>query len=182
MVKNGYGRIVLISSAVGIFGRTGQANYASAKAGMFGLSNALAHEGEPHGIRVNSVLPKAIGQIAKDRPQPGMETLREWATVLDSRRIPEAVTPLVTFLASRACYVTGELFSACAGCYSRVFVGLASGWLAPDATVVTAEAIQAHFDEVEDHGFAGLIPRSPYDEMRSVHERLQVAGYLASTA
>jgi NAD(P)-dependent dehydrogenase (short-subunit alcohol dehydrogenase family) len=176
MKEKGYGRIVLISSTSGIFGLPGNTNYAAAKAGLFGLSNALALEGREHGVFVNCVLPKSAGHtIAKDKPIPGMDYTE---MPIDARKTPESVTAMVTFLASRECPATGEVFSACAGRYARVFVGVARGWLAPDVSGIRAEDIREHFDEIEDHGFDGLVPRSIYEELAEVTEMLESAGYL----
>jgi len=181
MKENGYGRIVLTGSTSGMFGRPGQANYCAAKTGLFGVCNALAHEGPPHGILANCVLPKTVSSIARDRQQPGFagtDDERRKSKALDVRKTGQQVTALVSFLASRACSVTGQTFSACAGMYSRVFAGLAAGWLAPDATAVTAEDIQAHFEEIEDLRFDGLVPRSPWEEMSYAYDRLVEAGYM----
>ena len=55
MRENGYGRIVNTTSASGLFGNFGQANYGAAKAGLAGLTRVLALEGEAHGIKVNAI-------------------------------------------------------------------------------------------------------------------------------
>ena len=55
----GYGRVVMTSSAGGLFAMQGESNYAAAKAGVYGLVKALAFEGREHGIGVNAVLPHA---------------------------------------------------------------------------------------------------------------------------
>ena len=69
LVANGYGRLVFTSSGSGVFGRTNGANYASAKAGIVGLANALALEGAPHGILVNTVMPVGATRLA-GTPEP----------------------------------------------------------------------------------------------------------------
>jgi NAD(P)-dependent dehydrogenase (short-subunit alcohol dehydrogenase family) len=175
MRRNGYGRIVFVSSTSGLFGNTAMTNYTASKAGLFGLCNGLALEGKEHGVLANCVLPKAKTTITDNNVvRAGMRKMGS----LDERRTPESVEPLVTFLASRECSVTGEVFSACLGRYSRVFVGVAPGWLAADANAVTPEDIREHFDTIEDHGFAGLIPNSLNDELDVVEQMIKSAGYV----
>jgi NAD(P)-dependent dehydrogenase (short-subunit alcohol dehydrogenase family) len=62
MREKGYGRIVMISSSSGMFSHPGIANYAAAKAGIYGLTRALGAEGTPYGIRVNAILPSGLTQ------------------------------------------------------------------------------------------------------------------------
>ena len=149
MRSQGYGRIVLTSSSSGAFGRTHGANYASAKAGLLGLCNALALEGEEHGIFANAILPNARTRMS-DSPD------REHAHLPDGQRpvdlIPrfevEGVVPMVSYLASEACERTHEYFSTAGGRYARVFVGAAVGWRPEEETPPGAEEIAAHIDEI----------------------------------
>ena len=64
MIEQGYGRIVFTSSGTGAFGRPDGANYASAKAALLGLCNALAIDGAEHGILANAILPVAYTRLA----------------------------------------------------------------------------------------------------------------------
>ena len=174
MRAKGYGRIVMTSSAGGMFAMQGEANYAAAKAGVYGLGKALASEGEPHGIRVNTVLPMASTTIASDDPVPGhAERYPEGvAEVLKPRRLTEAVAPLVAYLCSRECELTGEAFSAGFGRYARVFVGETPGWVAPDVAAVTTEDVAEHLDEIRDRdGY--VVPADIYDEVRLIAATLR---------
>jgi NAD(P)-dependent dehydrogenase (short-subunit alcohol dehydrogenase family) len=165
----GDGRVVMTSSAGGLFAMQGESNYAAAKAGIYGLARALAFEGREHGIGVNVVLPMATTRIEAQAPVPDYDRhypagLRE---ALAPRRAVEAVVPLVTFLASAACGLSGEAFSAGFGRYARVFVGETPGWVAPEARGVSAEDVVGHLDEIRAlDGFA--VPGDIYDEVRFI--------------
>jgi NAD(P)-dependent dehydrogenase (short-subunit alcohol dehydrogenase family) len=179
MKQKGYGRVVMTSSSSGLFSHHGLSNYAAAKAGLYGLTKALAFEGRDHGVLVNAVLPYASTTITSGDPVPDLDEV--WAASMPpglsrsgmtpDRREPGLVAPLVTFLASRSCAVTGEAFSACGGRFARVFVGVADGWLAPDPGSVTAEAIAAHLDEIRDTSRSS-IPAWMFDEWADVARRL----------
>jgi hypothetical protein len=85
---------------------------------------------------------------------------------------PETVAPLVTYLASSACAVTGEVFSALAGRFARAFVGLTSGWLADDPYAVGPDDIAAHLGEIRDTD-GHWIPATIGEEQASVAEVLR---------
>ena len=109
MMKRRWGRIIGITSVVGVTGNPGQANYAAAKAGMMGLAKALAAEVATRGITVNCVAP---GFIASAMTGALSEEQRQRiATVIPMGRIgtPEEVAASVLFLASdEARYITGH--------------------------------------------------------------------------
>jgi len=166
MKSQGYGRIVLVASSAGAFGMPLGTHYAAAKAGIIGLANNVALEGQPHGITANTVLPFATTRMAG---QPGKGSLLELST-------PELVVPLVVYLASRECAVSHHNYSACAGRYARVFLGAANGWLPDrDAPPPSAEDVLNHFDEV-DSTEPFIIPGSIIDEMEAVARRVGLGG------
>jgi NAD(P)-dependent dehydrogenase (short-subunit alcohol dehydrogenase family) len=149
-------------------------NYAAAKGGVYGLGRALAFEGRDLGIKVNILLPGAATTIAggpiDDYDRHFRRELRE---VLAPRRAAESVAPMVTYLTSPACTVSGETFSAVAGRFARVLVGVTDGWMANDHLAVTPEDIVAHFGEICDPTTYHL-PTSVYDEYETLAERLGV--------
>ena len=118
MMKQRYGRIVNITSVVGAIGNAGQANYAAAKAGVAGLSRALARELGPRNITVNCVAP---GFIATDMT----EVLPEAAKTALLAQIPlgrlgqaDEIAAAVAFLASPAAgYITGTELHVNGGMY-----------------------------------------------------------------
>ncbi|MGE0307230.1 MAG: SDR family NAD(P)-dependent oxidoreductase [Acidimicrobiia bacterium] len=171
MKTNGYGRVVLTSSS-STFGHQANSNYAAAKAGVLGLTTALAGEGAGHGIRVNAVMPYAVSSIAKDNPLVGDDNpaIRGALDTLTSRRSPESVAPLVLYLASRECVVTGQAFSALAGRYARAFSGVTNGWISADPEP-SLEAIADHMSLIGDTT-SFIVPGSMLDEILSVSSRV----------
>ena len=108
MMKRKWGRIIGISSVVGITGNAGQTNYAAAKAGMIGFSKALAHEVASRGITVNNIAPGFIKTPMTDGLSE--EQVSKLQTSVPIGRLGEAedVAAAVIYLASsEAGYVTG---------------------------------------------------------------------------
>jgi len=109
MRDNGYGRIVLTSSSAGLYGNFGQTNYSAAKLALVGFMNTLKIEGEKHNIKVNTIAPMAATRLTANILPPDLaEKLK-----------PEFVAPLVLYLCSDQCPVTGALYNAGMGYYNR---------------------------------------------------------------
>ncbi len=110
MVKQRYGRIVNLSSVVGLRGNAGQVNYAASKAGVIGMTKSLAKELASRGVTVNAVAP---GFIATDMTAAMPDAAREAALAsipLQHLGTPEDVARAVAFLASdEAAYITGQV-------------------------------------------------------------------------
>jgi len=170
MKAAGYGRFVFISSSGGMFGQPMEAHYAAAKAGLVGLANVIAIEGAQHGILANTVLPFGFSRMVTETvgdPKALEET--GFLNVIQ----PELVVPIVAFLASRACEFTHQNYSACAGRFARVFVGLGEGWLAESGSNPTADDVAAHLSEVSaTEPFT--VPGSIFEEVFAVCDRLGV--------
>ncbi|MCV7153726.1 SDR family NAD(P)-dependent oxidoreductase [Mycolicibacterium pyrenivorans] len=167
MMEQKYGRFVFISSSAGNFGQPMEAHYAAAKTGLVGLSNVIAIEGAAHGISSNTVLPTGFSRMVTETV--GDEKFLAESGFMQAIR-PELVVPLVSFLASRSCTITHRNYSACAGRYARVFVGLADGWLADADSDPTAEDIEAHLEEVSSTA-EFIVPDSIVDEVLQVCDR-----------
>ena len=108
MVK-GYGRIINISSVVGVVGNAGQVNYSSAKAAIIGFTKSLAREVASRGITVNAIAP---GFFDTDMTRNLPEAIKEgWINQIPVGRLgqPEEIAEAVAFLSSQAAaYITGQ--------------------------------------------------------------------------
>jgi 3-oxoacyl-[acyl-carrier protein] reductase len=118
MMKQRYGRIINISSVVGASGNPGQANYAAAKAGILGLTKAVARELASRNITVNAVAPGYIDTEMTDRL--GDKAKEAMLEQIPMGRIgtPEDVAGAVAFLVSPAAdYITGQVIHVSGGMY-----------------------------------------------------------------
>jgi NAD(P)-dependent dehydrogenase (short-subunit alcohol dehydrogenase family) len=118
MLDKGYGRIINISSVIGLRGGFGQANYAAAKSGLFGLTMTLALETATKGVTVNSVAPGFIDtEMVAEVPQNVLDTIIAQIPV---RRLGQAdeIGRMVEFVADPdSSYITGQVFSVNGGLY-----------------------------------------------------------------
>jgi NAD(P)-dependent dehydrogenase (short-subunit alcohol dehydrogenase family) len=147
--EQAYGRIVSTSSAAGIFGNFGQANYGAAKMGIVGLTHVWAQEGGKYNIRANAIAPVARTRMTEDLLGPLVEKIA-----------PELVSPVVAYLASEDCSVTGEVYSVGGGRVSRIFIAEAPGYFKKDLTI---EDIRDNWDAIRAESDY-IIPTNVNDE------------------
>lgn len=109
MIQNNWGRIINISSIIGLIGNFGQTNYSAAKAGLIGFTKSLAKETAKYNITVNAVCPGLVEtDIIKDVPKEFMDKMLE-KIPLKRLAKPQEIAKLVLFLASSdSSYITGE--------------------------------------------------------------------------
>nr|XP_034955482.1 peroxisomal multifunctional enzyme type 2 [Zootoca vivipara] len=105
MKNQNFGRIIMTSSAAGIYGNFGQANYSAAKLGLLGLANTLAVEGRKYNIHCNTIAPTAGSRLTQTvMPQDMLDAFK-----------PEYVAPLVLWLCHESCQENSGLFEVGAG-------------------------------------------------------------------
>ena len=117
MREAGYGRLVMTTSAAGLYGNFGQVNYSAAKLGLVGMAKSIAHEGANYGVKANVIAPVALSRMTE-----GLISEEMAAAFL-----PEAIAPVVAYLAHEECVLSGEVLSAYGGHVGRVFVGETKG-------------------------------------------------------
>ena len=140
MREQGYGRIVFTTSAAGIYGNFGQANYSAAKLALVGLSNTLAIEGEKKNVRVNAIAPIAASRLTETvLPKDMLENLK-----------PEYVTPLVGWLSHEDCKENGGLFEVGGGYFGKLRWERTEGKLFKLGREITPEAVRNAWDDVAD--------------------------------
>ncbi|CAM5613565.1 SDR family NAD(P)-dependent oxidoreductase [Streptomyces hirsutus] len=153
MVEQGYGRVLMTTSASGIYGNFGQSNYGAAKSGLVGLMNVLAIEGERKGIRVNALAPTAATQMTEG--------------LIDERILglltPESIAPGALFLVSEQA-LTKTILAAGAGVFAvaqmkeSAGVYLAEGDRSP-------ETIAERWAEISDMS-APVVTASAFDQTK----------------
>ncbi|MEE2731978.1 MAG: SDR family NAD(P)-dependent oxidoreductase [Pseudomonadota bacterium] len=155
MCDAGYGRIVLTGSINGLYGNAGVVNYSVAKAGLIGLSNVAAIEGEEYGVKSNIILPGAVTRMAE-----GLDTSKY--PPMD----PELVAPAVAWMAHEDCTITGEMLVSIAGRIARAYASETKGVFKPAWTIEqVAEQIAAIRDPENSLVFPP-VPTGHLDHLR----------------
>lgn len=142
-VEQGYGRVVLTTSC-GVFGFDNNLSYAAAKGGVIGMARSAKLAGEPHGIKVNLIAPAAQtrmggGDLPDDaQPVPGQPFMPS-----------AAVAPMVAYLAHESCPVSGEIYTAGAGRFARLFIASTEGFAQQEGSA-TIEDVAKNWDTIND--------------------------------
>jgi NAD(P)-dependent dehydrogenase (short-subunit alcohol dehydrogenase family) len=137
--EGGYGRVVFTTSAAGLYGNFGQANYSAAKMGTVGLCKTLAQEGGKYNIKCNVIAPIAKSRMTETIMPPN---------VLE-KLLPEFVSPLVAYLCSEDLQDTAQVYAVGGGYFSRVAVVEGAGvFIKPEG--LTIEGIAEQWKQIND--------------------------------
>ncbi len=151
MRENGYGRIVMTTSAAGLYGNFGQTNYSAAKMGLIGFMNTLKLEGAKYDVKVNAIAPIAASRLTEDVMPPE----------LFEKMKPEFVSPMVLYLCSEKCKVNGNVYNAGMGFFNRAAVITGPGLIIGDGVnPPSVEDVVGQFDKV-----SSLKDGKPYFEL-----------------
>lgn len=140
MREKGYGRIVMTTSAAGIYGNFGQANYCAAKLGILGLANCLAEEGRSKNIHVNTIAPLAASRLTETIMPPELLALLK----------PEAVSPLVAWLCHEQCEESKGVFEVGAGFVAKLRWERTLGHSFPNGREFNIDDVANRWDSITD--------------------------------
>lgn len=136
----GYGRVLMTSSAAGIYGNFGQANYAAVKMGLVGLANSLALEGKAKNVLVNVIAPVAGSRLTEAILPPSLTAALK----------PELVSPLAAWLCHEACQENGSLFEVGAGYVGKLRWERSHGRGFPTGHELRPETLAQQWAEITD--------------------------------
>ncbi len=140
MRDKGFGRIVMTTSAAGIYGNFGQANYSAAKLGILGLANTLAEEGRSKNVLVNTIAPLAASRLTETIMPPQLLEMLQ----------PEAVSPLVAWLCHEECKETKSLFEVGAGYIAKLRWERTAGYFFPNKRPFTLDDVAKRWQKITD--------------------------------
>jgi NAD(P)-dependent dehydrogenase (short-subunit alcohol dehydrogenase family) len=135
MVERGYGRIV-VTTSTGMLGLPTNTSYATAKAAVIGLARSATLAGAVHGIKVNLIAPAAMTRMAGQGSGA-------------AEMSPALVAPMAAFLAHESCPVSGEIYAAGFGRFSRLFIAATPGYVHA-GPAPTMEDVARHWAEIND--------------------------------
>lgn len=155
-----YGRLIFTSSAAGLWGNFGQANYSAAKAALIGLSHTLAIEGASKNIHSNVIAP-----IAATAMTEGL--LGKLTDAAD----PALVSPAVGWLCHETCEATGHVYTVGGGRIARVVTAITGGYVSKDEPL-TSEAIRDNWDAISSIE-NGVVALALVDDFRALRDALR---------
>lgn len=163
MRKQNFGRIIMTTSAAGLYGNFGQANYSSAKLAVVGFAATLAKEGASKNVHCNTIAPIAGSRMTE--------------TVLPKELVdalsPTFVSPLVAWLCHDDCEENGGVFEVGAGWISKVQMQRSEGYSFPLSPPFTCESVRDKWDEVCDFEKGFDNPESPQDSFGPILANLE---------
>lgn len=159
--KQNSGRILVTTSAAGLYGNFGQVNYATAKAGLIGFTKALAQEGLKHTIHINAIAPIAQSRMTESLfPSGHLKALS-----------PDYISALVVYLCHPTCQETGAILELGGGWFSKLRWERSIGYAFPSMSHVTPEDIAESWHsivsfETSEH------PSSANEALRPILEQI----------
>jgi 3-hydroxyacyl-CoA dehydrogenase/3a,7a,12a-trihydroxy-5b-cholest-24-enoyl-CoA hydratase len=162
MREQKYGRVIITSSAAGIYGNFGQVNYATAKLGLVGMGFTLAREGVRKNILVNTIAPIAGSRMTETVIPPALlEALA-----------PEYVAPLVAYLCHESCEETGGLFEVGGGFFAKLRWERTEGRTYRMGRQMTVEDIDQSWEQITDFG-SSTHPEAVMESMQPIMENVE---------
>jgi len=164
MREQKYGRIIMTSSAAGLYGNFGQANYSAAKLGLLGLAKTLAIEGEKSNIYVNTIAPVAGSRMTETVLPPDLIAALK----------PDYVAPVVAYLCHESCSENGQIFEVGAGWVSKLRWQLTKGAFHDTSNGMFIEDVKKGWEKVNDWVDSHL-PSSATESVSMLMQYLQKA-------
>jgi NAD(P)-dependent dehydrogenase (short-subunit alcohol dehydrogenase family) len=162
MCSSGYGRIVLTSSVLALYGGPESISYSAAKASMIGFCNVLALEGAAEGVKCNIICPGAetrmTGELGKTSYPP---------------MSPEMVAPMVAWLCHECCESSGEMFVAAGGRVAKAFIAETPGVYRPSWTIEEIEERMAAIRNVDSLAIFPIVPDGHFGHIRYNFEKIR---------
>jgi len=155
----GYGRVVLLSSSAGLYGNFGQANYAAAKMGMYGLAQSVALEGAAADIACNVVAPFGATELNSCNMDEAFKAVIK----------PDYIAPLVCYLCHPACAENGSLFEASAGAFKQLRWSRSEGVRLAPEQMHSMAALAKQWPAMGDFSSADH-PRDMREALRGLYE------------
>ncbi len=140
MREKSFGRIVMTTSAAGLYGNHGHTNYGTAKMALVGFMHALKEEGRRYNIAVNAIAPMAVTRMSQQAMTPKFAKVTQ----------PEFVTAMVAWLCAPENDASGHIIEGGAGYYAKVEVREAAGALFGTDSVPSPEQIRDRYSEITD--------------------------------
>jgi len=162
MREQKYGRVLFISSAAGLYGNFGQANYSAAKLGVLGLANTLSIEGKKDNIFINTIAPLAASRMTETILPPNLlEALK-----------PDYVAPVVAYLVHESCQETGGIYELGAGFLAKIRLQRARGVTFPIDQPFTPENVRDGFAEALDFSEGATNPSNTNEASTAIFQRV----------
>jgi len=161
MCQARYGRIVLTSSIGGTYGNHSVVNYGVSKAGIIGLSNVVALEGEAEGVKCNVILPGAVTRMAEGIDISAYPPMG-----------PELVAPVVGWLAHEACSISGEMLISIAGRVAKMMFAESPGVYQPSWSI---DQVGQQIEAIRDMHAPLFLPVVPHAHREHIGYSFQMA-------